>query len=76
MKQRYDEIGKKIADLYVEQGRMRDLMEEACTHENLSKEKDYSFLSDVFTEDEGNYKCDDCYRYFTKEEVEQFTLLK
>lgn len=68
LKQKYDDISKQISDLYTEQRNIRDLMEQACTHENLIRLDADAFLVDIDDEEE-KFKCKDCYRYFTKEEL-------
>lgn len=71
LKQKYDDISKQISSLYQEQSRVRDLMEKACTHENLIKVDPEPFFDLIDIEDkETKFKCTDCYRYFTNEELD------
>ena len=63
LKKEYDAITETILELYQKQGEIRNLMEKACTHERLVEVE-----SDPF-EDETKFKCKDCYRYFSKEEI-------
>lgn len=71
LKQKYDDISKQISNLHKEQSHIRNLMEEVCTHENLIKVDPEPFfdLIDVVDE-ETKFKCNDCYRYFSKEEID------
>jgi hypothetical protein len=71
LKQKYDDISKRISDLHAEQRNIRELMEQACTHENLLKVDAEPFLVDIYVEDEeAKFKCADCYRYFAKGELQ------
>ncbi|MFY0516275.1 hypothetical protein ACOMCU_00395 [Lysinibacillus sp. UGB7] len=71
LKAEYDQVGREISALHDRQNELRDLMEEACTHSDLLKIEPDSYLVGIGVEDdEVKYKCKDCYRYFTKEEVE------
>jgi hypothetical protein len=70
LKQRYDEIGEQIRKLQKEQIEIRDLMAKECPHENLIRVKPDPFLlENDLEDDEVKYKCQDCFEYFTEEEV-------
>lgn len=61
LKKEYDDITKQISSLYTKQRNTRELMEQACIHNNLIEVDSDPFL-------ETKYKCKDCFRYFTQEE--------
>lgn len=70
LKQTYDDLGDQISKLHEEQGRIRELMEQACTHEHLYKVESNPFLADMdLEEEETKYKCLDCYQYFLENEL-------
>lgn len=72
LKQKYDDINKQILDLHKEQRKIRNLMEQACTHKNLIKVENDGFMTSFeIEEEEEKFKCKDCYRYFSKEQVEE-----
>ncbi|WP_121616618.1 hypothetical protein [Virgibacillus halodenitrificans] len=68
LKQKYNDIDKQISNLHAEQREIRNLMEQVCTHENVIKMDIDPFLH-IKVEEETKYKCTDCYRYFTEDEL-------
>lgn len=63
LKKEYDDIEQTILNLYRKQGDIRALMEQACTHVRLVEVQPDPF------EEETKFKCKDCYRYFTEDEL-------
>lgn len=65
LKKKYDELDEQILAMHMEKQRIRDLMEEVCTHEDTHEVDPDPYSYD----DEPKHKCRDCYRYFTESEL-------
>jgi hypothetical protein len=76
-RKRYDEIGEKIKELYAEQHKMRELMEKHCNHSNLQlvEHDPLEIELGIVDEDEVQYKCQDCWRYFSLKEAKELNLI-
>lgn len=72
LKQEHDEITVEIQKLNKKQNEIRKSMREVCTHENTIKVDNGLYYDELIgIEEETKFKCTDCYRYFTKKELDQ-----
>lgn len=70
LKQQYNEIGSQIKELRKKQRSIREKMSEVCSHENPIK-LDSDFILSGIDETDLKYKCQDCFEYFTEEELRE-----
>lgn len=77
-KKHYDEINEKIKKLCSEQAKVLKLMQEHCPHSNLILIDDHDPLEialGIVDEDEIQYKCQDCFKYFDLKKAKELNLI-